>query len=871
MRLTHHRHQPNKNFTQGANFAQEHSSKHRKHFAQSLTGLRMLTLLLLLALLLTTLPLALPVQVEAQSTPITDECYAVADEFHTADGNETGADTLLRLNKQTGATSAIGATQTSKVEAIAFGPQGKLYAADQGTLGTIDLESGLFTPIGLFGTGMGTLGVQLMHDVDGLTYDVRSGRLYATQRRENETDLLFVVNLDTTEGTQERLLPATFPHPEQPGQMVDYIEITPFNNLHDVDDIAVNPVTGTLYGAINAKGSNGMLIKIDMLTGATSMVDQFVDMLTSQITDDVEGLAFFNDGALYGSAGDNGPDAADSNKLFQINPQTGTTHAVGAFPAGYKDIEALACLTAPAFIDLEKLTNGPGQIPQDGPTIAAGSPVIWTYIIQNTGVDVALQNIVLHDDNGTPDVAEDDFTVTQAECPALATPLAPGQQVVCTAQGIATGSDYFNIGIVTADPVNGTATVTAEDPSFYVGVTPAIDIEKATNGEDADSAPGPFILLDASVEWDYVVTNIGNVTLVDITVTDDQGVAVTCPQSTLAPGEAMTCTGSGVATLGQYRNQGDVAGQPVDDQGSRFGPPVTDTDPSHYVGIRPDIDLEKATNGEDADHAPGPEVVVGSEVIWTYVVRNTGNTDLVGLTLVDDQIGDITAYCPQRELAVGAEMTCTVTGVATLGQYVNTAIVTGSTPPALHTPPASVTDSDISHYIGSEPEVEPEIYVGNFVWNDADSNGLQDRGEEGIGGVEVLLYSADSEEMVGQATTNESGYYQILVPAAGDHYLEFVLPTAVAQATGSGFTGFTEFDKGGNDNLDSDVEVVTASVTAAAPTLLGRTSVFHIIATDMTRDAGVVQVPMATEVAEQPMMPQANNIKLYLPTLMANS
>ncbi|MEW6487391.1 MAG: SdrD B-like domain-containing protein [Thermodesulfobacteriota bacterium] len=106
---------------------------------------------------------------------------------------------------------------------------------------------------------------------------------------------------------------------------------------------------------------------------------------------------------------------------------------------------------------------------------------------------------------------------------------------------------------------------------------PDIDIEKATNGEDADSPTGPFIPVGDPVLWTYVVTNIGNVPLVNVTVTDDQGVAVSCPQDTLVVGESMTCTADGIAMVGQYANIGTTTG----DYGNTT---VTDSDPSHYYG-----------------------------------------------------------------------------------------------------------------------------------------------------------------------------------------------------------------------------------------------------------------------------------------------
>ena len=59
---------------------------------------------------------------------------------------------------------------------------------------------------------------------------------------------------------------------------------------------------------------------------------------------------------------------------------------------------------------------------------------------------------------------------------------------------------------------------------------------------------------------------------------DGGGMAVTCPKTTLAPGESMTCTGSGTATFGQHSNVGAATGTPSG------GSPVTAQDASHYLG-----------------------------------------------------------------------------------------------------------------------------------------------------------------------------------------------------------------------------------------------------------------------------------------------
>src|SRR5918993_5512803 len=87
-------------------------------------------------------------------------------------------------------------------------------------------------------------------------------------------------------------------------------------------------------------------------------------------------------------------------------------------------------------------------------------------------------------------------------------------------------------------------------------VGPSIEIKKSTNGEDADTAPGPNVTVGSPVVWSYIVTNTGTINLTNVVVVDDRNVSVSCPGTTLAVGGSMTCTGSGVATLGQYRNVG---------------------------------------------------------------------------------------------------------------------------------------------------------------------------------------------------------------------------------------------------------------------------------------------------------------------------
>ena len=62
----------------------------------------------------------------------------------------------------------------------------------------------------------------------------------------------------------------------------------------------------------------------------------------------------------------------------------------------------------------------------------------------------------------------------------------------------------------------------------------------------------------------------------------------------LEPGEVWVYQETGIAAPGQYANNGTAKGYYGQTE-------VNDTDPSHYFGANSSIDIEKYTNGEDAD------------------------------------------------------------------------------------------------------------------------------------------------------------------------------------------------------------------------------------------------------------------------------
>lgn len=320
---------------------------------------------------------------------------------------------------------------------------------------------------------------------------------------------------------------------------------------------------------------------------------------------------------------------------------------------------------------IEKSTNGQDADVPPGPVLLVGAPVAWTYLVTNSG-SRDLTAIVVTDDQGVA-----------VSCPG--TMLSAGDSFVCTGNGTALAGQYANVGTVTAEQPDGSV-VMDSDPSHYFGqVQAAVTLEKATNGFDADTAPGPSLPAGSLVSWTYEITNTGAEPLSNITVTDDQGVAVSCPADTLAAGDSMTCTGSGTAQPGQYANLGTVTADLPGEE------PVAASDPSHYFGQV--LHLQKATNGQDADLPPGPTLEVGDPVTWTYVVTNPGPAAVSGISVTDDQ--GVAVSCPATTLAAGESMTCTGSGLAQPGQYTNVGTATALLPAG-----GTVSASDPSHYIG---------------------------------------------------------------------------------------------------------------------------------------------------------------------------
>jgi uncharacterized repeat protein (TIGR01451 family) len=279
--------------------------------------------------------------------------------------------------------------------------------------------------------------------------------------------------------------------------------------------------------------------------------------------------------------------------------------------------------------------------------------------------------------------------------------LAVGAQTQCTAAGTASIGQYTNIGTVQAHPSGEgeNSFVYDSDTSYYFGANPSIQIIKKTNGEDANNPPGPYIPAGGTATFRYEVSNVGNIVLSKVGVTDSKAGITPVYKSgdtnangkldkpetwiyeasdTAAPGQAVT-SASAHATGVHPANQSDLG-------------TADDSDQALYFGYTLGITLAKYTNGVRAYQEPWPTVLAGTTVTWTYQVTNTSNVKFDQVEVTDDM--GVAVTCPKATLDVGEGMTCSGSGVGVEQDYQNTGRAVGK----FNGDSKAVTDTN--HYHG---------------------------------------------------------------------------------------------------------------------------------------------------------------------------
>ena len=339
------------------------------------------------------------------------------------------------------------------------------------------------------------------------------------------------------------------------------------------------------------------------------------------------------------------------------------------------------------------------------------------------------------------------------------------------------------------------------DMGIYT-LLPAINIEKSTNGIDADTSEKAIVLTAGdTVTWRYIVKNTGNEKLENLSITDDKEGIVICPKSTLNVNESMECDMKiGTANSVNYTNNATVRAK-----GKFSGKEVRNSDASHYkIFSDVDISIKKATNGDDADTQDNAvEIIWGDDVRWSYVVKNTGKEQLKNISVSDDKEGMIT--CPKTTLDSNESMTCTIKrGIANKASYVNMATVTAKSSIL----GLNVANTDTSYYKVTT------AHIGDYFWIDKNANGIQETNEKPLIGGKIELFDGNSQPVTDvhgnhSVITDNNGKYGFYVKP-GTYQVKFTIPD---DSTYEGYV-FSNVNK--RDDTNINYKSFTQSVTVIA-------------------------------------------------------
>nr|WP_255433562.1 choice-of-anchor K domain-containing protein [Tessaracoccus sp. MC1865] len=315
---------------------------------------------------------------------------------------------------------------------------------------------------------------------------------------------------------------------------------------------------------------------------------------------------------------------------------------------------------------------------------AVGDVITYTFVATNTG-NVTLSNVT---------IADPLSGLSALVCaPVQGSTLAPDATMTCTAtytigQGDLDRGSIYNLATTEGTPPVGEPVTDTDDETVTAATEPSIMIVKTADVESYD-AVGDVIT------YTFEVTNTGNVTLDDVTVSDPlPGLsALVCTPvqgSSLAPNATMECSATYAVT------QADLDAGSVDNTATTVGTPpvgddVTDTDDETVPASQlPDIDLVKTADVESYD-------AVGDVITYTFVATNTGNVTLTDVTISDPLEGLSALTCVPAQpttLAPEASFECSATYTVTQADLDNGSV--DNTATTVGTPPVGepVTDTD---------------------------------------------------------------------------------------------------------------------------------------------------------------------------------
>ena len=334
------------------------------------------------------------------------------------------------------------------------------------------------------------------------------------------------------------------------------------------------------------------------------------------------------------------------------------------------------------------ITKTTTSTPANGSAYALGETITYQITVKNDG-NLTIKDIEVTDEL-TGNIGDKAWKIDS---------LSPDESKVFTAEYKVTEADILK------GEVHNEATAKGKNPDPE---KPEVPVDPGTKDEPTVKAePSLFVDKEANqkaggyalgeeISYTIRVLNNGNVTISNITVTDEMtGLNETIP--TLAVGEEKTFTTTHKVTeadilKGKILNVAtakgtDPKGNPVEKDDTK----EIDTEPKNAH-----VTLEKETTSTPAD---GKAYVIGEKITYQITVTNDGNLTAANLVVTDELTGNsgenawkIESLAPGESKVFTAEYTVTEAD-AQAGKVVNTAAASGTSPdpekPELPTTPGT--------------------------------------------------------------------------------------------------------------------------------------------------------------------------------------
>jgi hypothetical protein len=239
--------------------------------------------------------------------------------------------------------------------------------------------------------------------------------------------------------------------------------------------------------------------------------------------------------------------------------------------------------------------------------------------VTNIG-DVALTNVTVVDDSGTPGDTSDDVQVLGP------IDLAPGASAPYNGGFSASGaSSTDNVTASGSDTLTQTPVSATASASCAADVTPAIEVDKLCTATVNSSGSGIDVLFSGTV------SNTGNVVLTNVTVVDDSGTPGDTSDDVQVLGPIDLAPGASAPFNGGFSASGSASSSDiVTASGSDVltQAPVSDTASANCA---PDVQPAIAVTKQCID-APA----FGQAILFDGTVTNTGNVLLLDVAVSDD-------------------------------------------------------------------------------------------------------------------------------------------------------------------------------------------------------------------------------------------